>query len=47
MIQHACDYLITYNRYLATKTHDFVELALQREKKGVMHVTNLAELKSI
>ena len=42
VIRHACDYLIAYDRYIATKTHDFVELALQREKKGLIHVTNLA-----
>ena len=47
VIRHVCDYLIAYDRYLATKTHDFVELALQREKKGLIHVTNLAELKNI
>ena len=47
VIRHACDYLIAYDRFLATKTHDFVELALQREKKGLIHVTNLAELENI
>lgn len=41
VIRHVCDYLIAYDRFLATKTHDFVELALQREKKGLIHVTNL------
>ena len=46
VIRHACD-LIAYDRYIATKTHDFVELALQREKKGLIHVTNLAQLENI
>lgn len=46
VIRHVCDHLIAYDRHLATKTHNFVELALQREKKGLMHVTNLAELKN-
>ena len=47
VIRHVCGYLIAYDRYLATKTHDFVDLALRREKKGLMHVTNLANLKNI
>ena len=47
VIRHACDYLIAYDRYIAIKTHDFVELALQREKKGLIHVTNLASLENI
>lgn len=47
VIRHVCDYLVAYDRFLATKTHDFVELALQREKKGLIHVTDLAELENI
>ena len=47
VIRRVCDYLIAYDRYLATKTHDFVSMALQREKKGLIHVTNLTELKNI
>ena len=47
VIRHVCDYLVAYDRFLATKTHDFVELALQREKKGLIHVTNLASLENI
>ena len=47
VIRHVCDYLVAYDRFLATKTNDFVELALQREKKGLIHVTNLAELENI
>ena len=43
VIRHVCDNLIAYNRYLATKTHDFVELAQRREKMGLIHLTNLAE----
>ena len=27
VIRHACDYLIAYDRYIATKTHDFVEIS--------------------
>ena len=47
VIRHVCDYLIAYDRYIATKTHDFVELALQREKEGLIHVTNLAGIENI
>lgn len=47
VIRHVCDYLVAYDRFLATKTHDFVKLALQREKKGLIHVTNLTELENI
>ena len=44
VIRHACDYLICYDRYLATKTHDFVALARARAAKGELRVENLAEL---
>lgn len=44
VIRHVCDYLIAYDAYLATKTHDFVEIARARETKGGLHVENLAEL---
>lgn len=47
VIRHVCDLLIAYDRYLATKTHDFVELALRREKKGLMRVKNLANCENI
>lgn len=43
VIRHVCDYLICYDRYLATKTHDFVEVARVREAKGGLHIENLAE----
>ena len=43
VIRHVCDYLICYDLYLATKTHDFVEVARVREVKGGLHVENLAE----
>ena len=36
------DVLICYNRGYVGKTRDFVELALRREKKGLMRVDNLA-----
>lgn len=44
VIRHVCDYLICYERYLATKTHDFVEIARVRAAKGGLRVENLAEL---
>ena len=44
VIRHVCDYLIAYDRYLATKTHDFVEIARVRAAKGGLHIENLAEL---
>ena len=43
VIRHVCDYLFCYDLYLATKTHDFVEVARVREGKGGLHVENLAE----
>ena len=43
VIRHVCDYLIAYDRYLATKTHDFVEIARARAAKGGLRVENLAE----
>ena len=38
------DYLICYDRGQIGKTRDFVELARKRERKGLIHVENLAEL---
>ena len=43
VIRRVCDYLIAYDRYLATKTHDFVEIARVRAVKGELHIENLAE----
>ena len=37
------DYLICYDRGQIGKTRDFVELAHQRERKGLIHIENLAE----
>lgn len=37
------EYLICYNRGQIGKTRDFVELARRREKKGLIHIENLAE----
>ena len=42
MIRSA-DYLICYDRGQIGKTRDFVKLARQRERKGRMHIENLAE----
>ena len=39
----SCSYLICYCTGLIGKTRDFLELACQRERKGLMHITNLAE----
>lgn len=39
----ASDYLICYDRGQIGKTRDFVELARQRERKGLIHIENLAE----
>ena len=39
----ASDYLICYDRGRIGKTRDFVELARKRERKGLIHVENLAE----
>ena len=39
----ASDYLICYDRGQIGKTRDFVELARKRERKGLIHVENLAE----
>ena len=36
------EYLICYNKGYVGKTRDFVEMALRREKKGLIHVVNLA-----
>lgn len=41
------DYLICYDAGHIGKTRDFVALALRREKKGLIHVTNLAGQKTI
>ena len=38
------EYLICYDKGYVGKTRDFVELALRREKKGLIHVENLALL---
>ena len=43
VIRHICDYLITYDCYIATKTHDFVKIARIREAKGGLSVENIAE----
>ena len=37
------DYLICYDRGQIGKTRDFVELARKRERKGLIHIENLAE----
>ena len=37
------DYLICYDRGQIGKPRDFVELARQRERKGLIHIENLAE----
>ena len=37
------DYLICYDRGQIGKTRDFMELAWQRERKGLIHIENLAE----
>ena len=42
MIKSA-DYLICYDAGHIGKTRDFVALALRREKKGLIHVTNLVD----
>lgn len=44
MIKNA-DFLICYDAGLIGKTRDFVALARRREKKGLIHITNLWELK--
>ena len=38
------NYLICYDAKLVGKTRDFVALAQRREKKGLIHVTNLADI---
>lgn len=43
VIRHVCDYLIAYDCYLATKTHDFVKIARIRAAKGGLRIENLAE----
>ena len=42
MIRSA-NYLICYDRGQIGKTRDFVELARQRERKGLIHIENLSE----
>ena len=37
------DYLICYDRGQIGKTRDFMELAWQRERKGLIHIENLAD----
>ena len=44
VIRHVCDYLIAYDRNIASKTHDFVKTARARAAKGGLHIENLAEL---
>ena len=39
------DFLICYDAGLVGKTRDFVALARRREKKGLIHVANLADEK--
>ena len=43
VIRHVCDYLIAYGKYQATKTDDFIKIAKVRERKGFLHIDNLAE----
>ena len=38
------NYLICYNKGYVGKTRDYVELALRREKRGLIRVENLAEM---
>ena len=38
-----CDYLICYDRGEIGKTREFMELARKRERKGLIHIENLAE----
>lgn len=42
MIRSA-DYLICYDRGQIGKTRDFMELARHRERKGLIHIENLAD----
>jgi len=37
------DFLICYDTGLVGKTRDFVAMAKRRERKGLIHVTNLAD----
>ena len=46
MIQ-SCDYLICYNRNIIGNTRDLVAIAELRAKKGLLHITNLAECLNI
>lgn len=39
----ASDYLICYDRGQIGKTRDYIEIARQRERKGLIHIENLAE----
>ena len=39
----ACGYLICYDRGQIGKTRDYVALARRRERKGLIHIENLAE----
>ncbi|MBQ7485804.1 MAG: hypothetical protein IJT78_04145 [Oscillospiraceae bacterium] len=38
----SCGYLICYNMGYVGKTRDFFNMALRREKRGLLHVDNLA-----
>jgi len=39
----ASDYLICYDRGQIGKTRDYIEIARQRERKGLIHIENLVE----
>ena len=41
------DYLICYDAGYVGKTRDFVEIAMRRERRGLMHVTNLSSAKPV
>ena len=38
-----CDYLIAYVTHTASNAHRFLEYARRREKKGLLHIVNLAD----
>lgn len=42
MLRHS-DFLICYNKGYVGNMRDIVDMALRREKKGLMRVTNLAD----
>ena len=43
VLRHVCDYLICFDRYSATKTHVFLEIAKTQERKRALHIENLAD----